>query len=284
MRSPLSVARASALVTLLGSGAAAPAYAQDAALYFRNNCAACHTIGGGRLTGPDLKDVTARRDRVWLARFIQAPQRVIDSGDAYALRLQQEARGVVMPALPTLTPALIDALLDLIDAESTLPRSQFAGMRVSTRPFTPADVAAGQAIFSGRSRLSAGGPACISCHTVRGVGGLGGGQLAPDLTRVFERLQGRQGLTSWLGAPATPTMQSLFATAALSPEETASLVAYFEHAARQGGQDNRAGLTAFVLLGLGLAAVGLVVMDSAWKDRFRSVRRALVERQRRADL
>jgi cytochrome c2 len=31
--------------------------AQEAADFFRQNCANCHTIGDGRLTGPDLKGV-----------------------------------------------------------------------------------------------------------------------------------------------------------------------------------------------------------------------------------
>lgn len=280
MKARLSTTFAAA--TWLWLATAPPAAAQDAAAYFHQNCAACHTIGNGRLTGPDLKDVTTRRDRAWLARFVAAPQRVIDGGDAYAARLVEEARGVIMPALPTLTPALIEALLDFIEAESRQGPSQSAGAQVGTRPFTPADVAAGAAIFTGRQRLANRGPSCVSCHTVRGVGGLGGGQLAPDLTRVFERLGGRQGLTAWLGAPATPTMRSVFATRALAQAEIAPLVAYFEQSARQGGQDNRAGLTAFVVLGFGFAAAGLVVMDSAWKHRFRSVRRALVERAKRS--
>ena len=33
---------------------------------FQQQCAACHTIGGGTLVGPDLQDVTSRRDREWL--------------------------------------------------------------------------------------------------------------------------------------------------------------------------------------------------------------------------
>jgi len=146
------------------------------------------------------------------------------------------------------------------------------------RPFAQSDVDAGGAIFTGRTRLGAGAPACISCHTVRGVGGLGGGQLAPDLTLVSQRLGGRPGLTAWLGAPATPTMQSLFAKRPIAPEEVAPLVAFLEHSAQQGTPAGRAGLGSFAVLGLGLAAFGLVVMDTAWKKRFRSVRRALVER------
>ncbi len=185
-----------------------------------------------------------------------------------------------MPTIPGLDAALIGRLLDLIDVESALAKSQLAGARISERPFTQSDIDLGRAIFAGRQRLAAGGPACVSCHTVRGFGALGGGQLGPDLTRVYERLQGRKGLATWLNAPATPTMQGAFAQRRFTDAEILPLVAFFEQQARQGGQDNRAGLLNFVLLGFGFAAVGLVGLDSAWRNRFRSVRRALVESQR----
>ena len=61
--------------------------AQETADYFRQNCASCHTIGGGRLTGPDLKNVWERQDEEWLRSFILNPQAKLDSGDAYALQL-----------------------------------------------------------------------------------------------------------------------------------------------------------------------------------------------------
>ena len=44
--------------------------AQDAADFFRQNCISCHTIGGGRLTGPDLKGVGQRKDHGWLVDFL----------------------------------------------------------------------------------------------------------------------------------------------------------------------------------------------------------------------
>lgn len=267
-------------VALLLFGLAAPAAAQDPVQYFRQNCSSCHTIGGGRLTGPDLKNVTARRDRAALTTFILSPAETIATGDPYWVQLQQEARGVVMPAVPGLNAALVAKLLDLIDAESALPKSQFAGIQISRRPFTQADIDLGRAIFRGQRRLARGGPSCLSCHTVRGVGGLGGGQLGPDLTRVYERLQGRNGLAAWLNAPATLTMQGAFGQTPLAEDEILPLVAYFETTAAQGGQDNRSGLLNFVLLGLGAAVVGVVGLDSAWSNRFRSVRRALVERRR----
>lgn len=247
----------------------------DASSFFRQNCASCHTVGGGRLTGPDLKDVVQRRDRNWLGKWVQDPKAVIDSGDAYAVKLLQDSRGVLMPSINGMTPAMANALLDLIDAESKLPRSQFAGSQISDRPFTPQDIANGRAIFTGARRLNGGGPPCISCHTMKGLGGLSGGRLGPDLTLVYERLQGRMGLGAWLGTPQSPTMAPVFRAKAMKPEEILPLLALFEDSARRGGQDDTAAAMNFFLISLGAMAVGLVSLDAIWKKRLRGVRRSL---------
>lgn len=252
------------------------ASAQDPAGFFRENCTNCHTIGGGRLTGPDLKNVGARQNRAWLAEFVVNPQAMIDKGDPYAAKLVEEARGVVMPRVAGLTPALAQSLLNLIEAESKLPKSQFAGLEISDRPFTPAEIARGRALFTGGRRLANGGPVCTSCHTVRGVAALGGGRLGPDLTQAFGRLQGRKNLASWLLAPPTPTMQPVFRKKALRSDEILPLVAYLEASAKAGGADDSAGPLNFFLLGLGGTAVALIVFGSSWKARFRAVRRPLV--------
>jgi mono/diheme cytochrome c family protein len=260
-----------------------PGRAQETAEFFRQNCMSCHTVGGGRLTGPDLKNVTQRKEREWLIEFLQNPQSMLDKGDPYALKLQQESRGVVMPAINGVTKERAEALLALLDAESQLAKSQFAGSQSSDRPFTAHDVAQGRAIFNGERRLAASGPACIACHTVKGTAALGGGRLGPDLTRVYERLQGRKNLAAWLFAPATPTMSTVFRRHALNEQEILPLVAFFEDSARRGGQDDSAARLNFFLLGLGGSALALVLMDAAWKQRFRSVRRALVEYARRVE-
>lgn len=274
---------AGAVVVLL---AAASLWAQPdspPADYFRQNCANCHTVGGGRLTGPDLKGVTERREREWLVRLLQNPRAMIESGDADALRLQQEARGVLMPIAPNMDPARARALLDLIDVESKLPRSQFAGSQISDRPLTEQDVARGRQIFLGTQPLTSRGASCMSCHTVKGLGGLGGGRLGPDLTLVYERLQGRKGLGAWMMSPASPIMGPVFKTKPLQPEEILALVAFFEDSARQGGQDNSAAPLSFFLLGLGLMVIGMVSLDAIWKDRLGGVRRALVNQRERGE-
>ena len=39
------------------------------------------------------------RDKAWLTQWIQNPKSVIDSGDPYAQKLLQDARGVLMPTV-----------------------------------------------------------------------------------------------------------------------------------------------------------------------------------------
>jgi len=257
---------------------AAPAFAQEAAQDFKTNCSSCHTIGGGRLTGPDLKHVEQRQKREWLLRFIADPPAMVQSGDPYALKLFEEARNVQMPLVAGMTKARAEALLDLIAAESELEKSQFMGLQLSDRPFTPADVARGRDIFLGRVALVNGGAPCISCHTTGDLSFLSGGRLGPDLTKVFERYETRRKLGAWLGAPATATMQPVFRAHPLDGEnEILPLVAYFQELARNDDEDRSAAELIFLLFGLGGAAGCLVLANRIWRNRFRGVRRRLVE-------
>jgi len=334
------------LVVLFGLGLGHPAAAQDAHEFFEQKCGMCHTIGGGPLLGPDLKDVTQRRDRAWLERFMQDPKAVIDGGDPVAVQLKQQANGMVMPTVPGMTPQLVRALLAYITAESrrsTAPatgrssgndddarrasrrRTEAEGSRpsalppsaqstsqppaaalaepsaapatgtpsspeaaadsgaaesVADQPFTESDRQEGTRIFTGVQRLANGGPACSFCHTlgtVSGLGGLGGGALGPDLTLVFERFGGRRGVGAWLSSPPTPTMQAVFGTHPMTPEEILPLLAVFERASQTS---HPAGATAhirFFFMGLAGAALALVLMGWIWRGRLRSVRRSLVQ-------
>jgi len=64
---------------------------------FQKKCAGCHTIGGGKLVGPDLAGVTSRREEDWLFRQIQQPDTLIAEKDPIALQLLQEYN---MPMVP----------------------------------------------------------------------------------------------------------------------------------------------------------------------------------------
>jgi mono/diheme cytochrome c family protein len=243
--------------------------------YFEKNCAGCHTIGGGRLTGPDLKNVTKLKDRDWALQFMLNPDVMIKSDHKYAEQLRQDFPGVFMPPIAGMTTERADAMLELIEAESMLEKSQFARTKVPERELTSADVARGREIFMGYRALEKGGPACISCHTVEGLGPLGGGRLGPDLTKVFEKMRDRKQFAAWLSAPATPTMLPIYKDHPLQGEEILALIAYFDEAKKGRGADSVASLN-FFLLGLGGTCAGLVLFDVLWRRRFRHVRRDLV--------
>ena len=268
-----------AVPLLLAALLAAQATSEEAIAFFKRNCVSCHTIGGGRLTGPDLKGVLERRDRAWLTTFVTDPKAVLDSGDPYARTLLEEARGAVMPTLPGMTRDLAGKLLDLIQVESALPKSQFVGIQVSDRPLTAADVARGGRLFTGTDAFKNGGPACASCHTTRQLMGFGGGTLGPDLTSAFARLEGRKALGAWLSSPPSLTMQPVFQSHALEGDEILPLVAYLKSCAESGDAPVRAQPSLeFVLVAVAAAAGLLVLMDLLWRRRYRAVRRPLLAR------
>ena len=265
------------ILTLIGFAACQPALSQETADYFKRNCANCHTIGGGRLTGPDLKDVGSRKDSAWLTKFMLNPKVIIDSGDTYARQMLDEYRGVVMPATADLTAERCESILKFIESESKLERSQFAGSstKIPDRPFTIEEVEKGHAMFVGTIRFAKQGAPCLSCHSVQGVATAGGGMLGPDLTLVFNKLQGRKGLAAWLSAPATPTMQPIYKERPLTDDEILHLIAYLE-STKDGRVEPGSARFNFFLLGLAGTAGALVLFDVIWGRRLRSVRRALV--------
>jgi hypothetical protein len=77
-------------------------------------CQACHTIGKGKLIGPDLYQVTQRRNREWLLKFIKNSQEVVQSGDEYAVKLFEAHNKIPMPPFDY-TDEKINAVLNYIE-------------------------------------------------------------------------------------------------------------------------------------------------------------------------
>lgn len=184
---------------------------------FTEKCAGCHSIGGGKLVGPDLKDVTTRRDSQWVKSFIADPAKMIAS-DATAMQLSKDY-ATTMPALG-LSAAEIDAVLVYLNNPGAVP----AAPAVAAGAGNP-DI--GKRLFTGEQALANGGTACIACHSVSGAG-VGGG-LGPDLTNVVQRL-GQPGLSASIKTIAFPTMIGPFQNKPLTAAEQADLVAFFQQA------------------------------------------------------
>jgi len=77
---------------------------------FDNLCTACHTIGGGKLIGPDLAGVTSRREESWLKRQIKEPDQLLAENDPIAMQLLQESNNVPMVPLG-LEDAQVEAVI-----------------------------------------------------------------------------------------------------------------------------------------------------------------------------
>ena len=87
-----------AIIVLLGSIEQGKA-AQTGQEIYQSLCTACHTIGKGKLIGPDLAGVTSRREEGWLIRQIREPDRLLAENDPIAMQLLQEANNIPMVPL-----------------------------------------------------------------------------------------------------------------------------------------------------------------------------------------
>ncbi|HJN78262.1 MAG TPA: cytochrome c [Myxococcota bacterium] len=255
---------------------AGPAAAETGEEIFTATCSACHTIGGGRLVGPDLAGVSERRDAEWLAKFVKSPQTVIDSGDADAKAMLGEY-GMVMPA-PPIDDAQIKLVLTYLETAGADPDVQDPdnGTAEPDEPVVPVEpqatpeeiearVELGQNLFQGTTRLENGGPPCNSCHDVANDAIMGGGVLAKELTSVFSRL-GEPGVRAILGSPPFPVMGAAYKDHPLTEDEVVALVTFLEDTEKQRAmpKDYGVGLAASG----GVGALGLLVLYTMlWSRR-----------------
>lgn len=248
---------------------------------FGAKCYSCHNIGSGDKQGPDLKSVTTRRAKEWLNEFINTPAAMNSRGDAAAVELFKKFPATVMPD-QALTQQQIDSILMMID-DLTKKNEIFvpAGAKLS-RAIAPGDVDYGWWLFMGRAKLQNGGAACISCHSIKGVGMFGGGTLGPDLTGVSLKYRDPE-LISILQNPNFPVMATQFSTHALSNEEIVQLFALFQNAKQLNPMPaTQAGVTTldpkFFVIGVAAMLLVLALMNFGWRKRSRGVREELVRR------
>lgn len=73
---------------------------ENGEVLFNTNCKACHTVGDGKRVGPDLANVTDRRDKEWVFKFIKNSSELIQSGDEEAVAIFEENNKLPMPPHP----------------------------------------------------------------------------------------------------------------------------------------------------------------------------------------
>jgi mono/diheme cytochrome c family protein len=268
-----------ALATIAGIWAALPTVANaagtDAAAgqqIFQEKCVACHTVGKGALVGPDLEGVTARRPREWLEQWIAAPEAVLAKKDPYATSLLHQFHDVQMPN-PVLSPSDITAVLAYLETAAGQPSAP--ATEATSAPAVQGNPEIGKDLFTGVVRFQNGGPPCMACHSVGGIGALGGGQLGPDLTAVVSRYGGAAAVDAFVAGTPTPTMRAVWSKNPLTTEERASVVSFLAQAV----VTQRPAQAIWQLLGL--AVLGLVILLTIaglkWQNRLRNgVRRPML--------
>jgi len=255
---------------------------------FNTYCGACHTIGQGRLVGPDLAGVFDRRSQDWLEKFVKSSQSLVKNGDAQAVAVAAEFNNMIMPDA-AISAAQIKDVLTYIksagggaavdDGTATPQAAEKAPEPVAAAP-AEADIKLGQDLFEGSQRLENGGPACNACHHVRNDAVMGGGILAAELTTVFSRM-GVPGLKAILGAAPFPVMQAAYKDRALTEQEVRGLVAFLQYAdSEEYNQLPRDYGIGLFLTGIVGAAILFLLFGTVWRGRRSgSVNQEIYDRQ-----
>jgi mono/diheme cytochrome c family protein len=131
---------------------------------FLTSCAGCHTVGKGKLTGPDL--ISSAK---WPKPDLKA-----------AIKRMEPKAG-------PLTEEEIEGLALLISDPQVLPKLEAEEAKMAqmfAAKMDPASAEVGQALYEGRLPLKNGGLACAACHTMGAEGNI----LGPDLSRVSSKM------------------------------------------------------------------------------------------------
>lgn len=84
-------------LTVMAAMFSIASYAQDGATTFKQKCGVCHTVGKGKLVGPDLKGIHSKYKEDWLKKWVASSQALVKKNDPVAVKLFNENNKMVMP-------------------------------------------------------------------------------------------------------------------------------------------------------------------------------------------
>lgn len=256
--------------TAAASGQTAPGQA-----LFEASCSACHTIGGGRLVGPDLQGLNERRSEAWLIAFIQHSQQLIASGDSTAVALFNEYGQMPMPDQP-LSADEIRQVLGYIQGAALSATAPGPAVVEATEE----QILLGGKLFQGTVPFANGGVPCASCHDVTGGAITGGGGLARELRSAFHRL-GVPGIRAVLVLGPFPVMRQAYRGRPLTDAEMVAVVGFLQRVAEQpAAPPARAFDLRLLVMGVGGSVVLLFLYALLWRRRLKgSVNQRIFDRQ-----
>lgn len=260
--------------------------AQDGAALYKT-CAACHTIGGGKTVGPDLKGITKRRTNDWLVQFIQSSGKLIKSGDPDAVAVFKQFNNIPMPD-NALTVDQVNKILAHIDGgaggAAIDPKQAALQHKVDSmlKTNSPLDILAGKELFKGERRLENGGASCTSCHNATYNNSGKGGILAKDLTKAYSRLGGFAGIKGIIASAPFPSMLATYKNHPVTEIENAQIQLFLKNTDEQNPVQPVVEKTWFLYAAMIVGLFILLTITGLWFKRKRfSVNHAILKRQER---
>ncbi len=264
------------------------AQAQDAKETFNKTCKACHTIGGGKLVGPDLNGVTSKRSDEWLAKWIKSSQSLVNSGDADAKAVFEANNKIPMPD-QNLSDEEIKGLITYIKSKSSAEGVASSANSTNETPqialknsdnASSEEISLGQNLFEGGTSLTNGGPACISCHNVGSNRIIPGGLLAKDLTTAHSRMGGDAGITGILNAPPFPAMTQAYKNKPMTEKEIFAISSFLNKVEKENGAQPAEATSPLMKYGFIGIVIWICTVLLLWLNRKKySVKKKIYERQ-----
>ena len=243
---PIAIAIAfTAILVTMASPALAQTTDQGVEIY-EGSCARCHQSDGLGIPGtfPPLTGNPDAGDHGYVVV-------VVTDG--------LEGKEIMGVAYDTEMPAFANRLsAEEIDLVSSYVVELSGGGGATTSPTTtvpagPSSGSAGENLFTGATRLTNGGTACISCHTAGEYNGLGGPTMAISLDGIVETF-GTAGFVAAITDPLVDPMIAVFNDHPITEQEANDLAAYLETT----NADDTGDISVDILIMVGL--VGFVVL------------------------
>jgi len=239
-------------------------YSDDGKILFDTNCKMCHSIGGGKIVGPDLKGINVKKSSEWFVKFVKDSKALIESGDEQAIAIFEEYLSMPMPPSP-LSEKEIASIYKYIVSTSKPAKTA----KAKTEPVIKGDATKGEQLFYGNISFGNGGVACVACHA---AGPKQGGTLAKDLTLSAAAVK------PMLEALPFPAMKVSYENNKLTKSEIGDITAYIEQTSRNSAAPLPC--IGFPVAGFLGSMLFLVFLKIYWRRRKKeSVNKNIYDRQ-----
>lgn len=240
---------------------------------FEKNCSICHKLTDEKLVGPGLKDVTKRREKAWMKKFITSSQEQVKAGDKIAVQVFNENGKIPMPDHKFLSDDDLNKLITYIETYKPSAARKVTVDITKKDGFSRDDILRGERLFSGAIPFEKGTTLnCVSCHAIIATDSLNFNPSAVDIAKAWQEPNGTN-LYQVLSEPTSTKMSEVHKGLQLSDKEIYDISAFLSKMSKEGMTWEKTfptRLLLFLFLGLLMA---LALADLIWfkKVKYRIV-------------